>query len=69
MQGPRRFELTGSCVALRASHRPPSPFELPCNGGFACPAEPPSPAHLGAAKLEEGEFLVKPARAKGPPAR
>jgi hypothetical protein len=64
MRQPRRLVLTGSCVALGALHRSPPPFELPRNGRFARPAAPPSPAHPGAVKLEEGEFLVKPASAK-----
>jgi hypothetical protein len=51
-------------MALRASHRSPPPFGLPRNGEFGRPAELPSPAHWGAAKLEEGNLLVKPASAK-----
>ena len=66
---PRRFELTGRCVALGPLHPSPPPFELPRNGRFEWLAEPPSPAERGAAKLEEGELPVKPARAKGAPVR
>ena len=64
MQGPRRFDLTGSCVALGALHPSPSPVELPRNDEFTGLVVPPSPKDRGAAKLEEGELLVKPASAK-----